>query len=589
MDWLKELFADPTTVESSLLILALVIALGLACGGVALRGVRLGVAGILFVGLAFGHFGLTPNATVLHFAREFGLVLFVFAVGLSVGPGFFNALRRDGLRLNLLAMSVVLLGVLITMLGMAVLGIAGPVAVGLFSGATTNTPSLAAAGQALRDYPPEDAAARSALAQVAPNHPLVQTTDPPNDAQREQRLAEVNKLPTMAYAVSYPGGVFGIIAAIILLRWLFRVDPVAEAERLEEQQRLAVPVLANAHVRVINPNLVGVRIAEIPAIDSLGIIVSRLMRGAEEWVADRDECVCAGDVLLAVGRLDKLQQFVRIVGERVAIDASAVHSQIRVQWMTVSRKEIAESTIGQLALTERFGVQVTRIRRSGVELPPMPGVRLHLGDEIRVVGLPQDIAKAAAQLGDSPRQLGEPEFLPVFVGIALGVIVGSIPFALPGVPGALKLGLAGGPLLVAILLSRLQRIGPVVWFLPRPANLTLRDIGIAVFLASVGLRSGDLFVDAFLQGSGMLWLAVGAAITLLPLLVVGVIAHVVAKQHYLTIAGMLAGSMTDPPALAFANSLANSEIPSVSYATVYPLTMILRVLAAQLMMIYWTG
>jgi putative transport protein len=257
--------------------------------------------------------------------------------------------------------------------------------------------------------------------------------------------------------------------------------------------------------------------------------------------------------------------------------------------MVVSRKEIAENTIRELALTQRFGVQVTRIRRSGVELPPLPGVRLHLSDEIRVVGLPAGIAKTAAELGDSPRRLGEPEFLPVFVGIALGVIVGSIPLTLPGAPGALKLGLAGGPLLVAILLSRLRRIGPVNWYLPRPANLTLRDIGIAVFLASVGLRSGDLFVDAFVHGSGIVWLAAGAAITLVPLLVVGVVAHAFAKQDYLTITGMLAGSMTDPPALAFANALAKSEIPSVSYATVYPLTMILRVIAAQLMMIYWSG
>jgi putative transport protein len=292
---------------------------------------------------------------------------------------------------------------------------------------------------------------------------------------------------------------------------------------------------------------------------------------------------------VAVGEPDDLQDFVRIVGERIFVESSSIHSQIQVQWITVSRKAIAEQIIAELALSDRFGVQLTRIRRSGVELPPMHHVRLHLGDEIRVVGMPDAIARVAAEMGDSPRQLGEPELLPVFLGIVLGVLVGSIPFPLPGTSYVVKLGLAGGPLLVAILLSRLQRIGPVVWYLPRSANLALSEIGIALFLASVGLTSGDLFVNALIQGPGLLWLAAGAMITLLPLLIIGVIARYMAKERYLAIIGMLAGSMTDPPALAFANSLANSEIPSVSYATVYPLTMIARVIAAQAMMIYLTG
>jgi putative transport protein len=393
----------------------------------------------------------------------------------------------------------------------------------------------------------------------------------------------------MAYAVSYPGGVFGIIAAILLLRWGFRIDPVAEAKALEEQHRLETPPLANLHVRVTNANLWGLQIADIPALESLGIVVSRVMRGSDESVASADMRLCSDDVLMAVGEPNKLQQFVQIVGERAEVDVSAIHSEIRVQWITVSRKEIAELTIAELALSQRFAVQLTRIRRSGIELPPLHHVRVHLGDEIRVVGMPQGIAKVAAEMGDSPRQLGEPEFLPVFLGIILGLLLGSIPFAIPGIPGAVRLGMAGGPLLVAILLSRLQRLGPVVWYLPRTANLTMRDIGIALFLASVGLRSGDLFVDAFVHGPGLWWLAAGATITIVPLLIVGFVACAVAKEHYTTILGVLAGSMTDPPALAFANALTKSEIPSVSYATVYPLTMILRILAAQLMMIYWTS
>jgi putative transport protein len=532
---------------------------------------------------------LAPNVTVLNFAREFGLVLFVFAVGLSVGPGFFNALRSHGLALNLMAVGVVALGTVITLIWMIAAAMTGPIAVGLFCGATTNTPSLAAAGQALRDYPPDESAARAALAQVIPDHPLVRANGPLSDAGSEQLLTEVTKLPAMAYAISYPGGVFGIIAAMLLLRWIFRIDPVMEAQQLEEQHRRETPPLANAHVRVTNSNLWGIAIKDLPALDSLGVVISRVLRGAEELVASPHERLCSGDVLLAVGEPERLQQFVQIVGKRISVDTAAVHSAIHVQWITVSRKQFAERTIGELAFNERFGVQLTRIRRSAVELPPLNHVRLHLGDEIRVVGLPESIAKVATEMGDSPRQLGEPEFLPVFLGIILGLLLGSIPFAIPGIPGAVKLGMAGGPLLVASVLSRLQRLGPVVWYLPRTANLTMRDIGIAVFLASVGLRSGDLFVDVFVQGPGLWWLAAGAIITLVPLLIVGFVARALAKDHYTTILGVLAGSMTDPPALAFANAFTKSEIPSVSYATVYPLTMILRILAAQLMMIYWTS
>jgi putative transport protein len=589
MDWLRELFADPTSIEASLLILSLVIALGLVLGSISIRGIRLGVAGILFAGLAFGHYGLAPNATVLGFAREFGLVLFVFAVGLSVGPGFFNALRSQGLSLNLLALGVVALGVAITATAIVVSGVAGPIAVGLFSGATTNTPSLAAAGQALRDHPPSDAQARAALAQVAPDHPLVKSEAELTPEQRAELMSEVVKLPGMAYALSYPGGVFGIIAAILLLRWMFRVDPVAEAADLEAKRRQATPPLVNMFVRVTNPNLLDNTIAEIPAIESLGVVVSRLIRGNENFVASDETKIAAGDVLLVVGRQEELSQFVKIVGEPATIDIAALPTQIQVRWLVVSRRSLARLPIEELSISRRFGVQITRVRRAGVELPPDEDLPLAMGDEIRVVGLPENIDRVAKEFGNSPRKLGEPELLPVFIAIALGVLVGSIPFTLPGIPGAVKLGIAGGPLIAAILLSRQQRIGPIVWYLPRSAILTLKDVGIAVFLAAVGLKSGDLFVDAFTQGAGVRWLITGAVITLVPLVVVGCIARLVMKEHYVNIIGLLAGSMTDPPALAFANTLTKSEMPSVAYATVYPLTMIARVIAAQLMMMYWAS
>jgi putative transport protein len=589
MDWLKQIFADPTSVESTLLILALVIALGLAIGSVSVRGVRFGVAGILFVGLAFAHFGWTPNAAVLSFSREFGLVLFVFAVGLRVGPGFFNALRRRGLALNVMASGVVLLGLLVTILSMLLIGVTGPIAVGLFSGATTNTPSLAAAGQALRDFPPASIDAQNALAQALPDHPLVRESDAISDANRSELLAEVSKLPAMAYAISYPGGVFGIIAAIIFLRWVFKVDLAAEAKAFDEQQLIETPPLTNVHIKVTNANLVGMPIAKIPAIESLGVVISRIMRGPDETVAHEQFELMTNDVLMVVGHSNKLREFATIVGEQVTVAPSSSQSQIQVRWIFVSRMDIADKTIEETSLNRRFGVQVTRIRRSGVELPPLRNMHLHLGDEVRVVGPPRNIAQVASALGDSRKRLDEPELLPIFVGITLGIIVGSIPFSIPGFTGNIKLGLAGGPLIVAILLSRIHRIGPLVWYVPRSANLALRDIGIAVFLASVGLKSGDMLVDALTHGSGLLWLAIGSLITFVPLIIVATIAYYFVHEQYLTIIGMLAGSMTDPPALAFANSMTGSEIPNIAYATVYPLTMILRIISAQLLVTYWAS
>ena len=575
-------------MELSLLIISVVVALGLALGSITYRGVSIGVAGILFSGLLFAQFGFQLNGAVLSFAREFGLVLFVFAVGLSIGPGFFNALYRQGLGLNCLALGVVALGVCTTIVWIAVAGFSAPIAVGLFCGATTNTPSLAAAGQALRDRPPSDDDARAALAQVVPDHPLVQIQGPLSADDRQRLLGEVAKLPGMAYAVCYPGGVFGILTAILFLRWAFRVDPIAEAAELERLNR-GSSTLERVHIRITNPNLAGVRIEDIPALQDLEIVISRVTRGVDEFVAAPHDSLAVGDILSAVGSPERLPQLVMILGERVTANASAIPSKIQVQWATVSRKEIVGRTIEELAFSERFGVQLTRIRRAQVELPPLHNVKLSLGDEVHLVGLPESVAKAARELGDSIRKLNEPEVMPIFVAIALGVLVGSIPFTLPNMPGAVKLGMAGGPLVVSILLGRFQRIGPIVWYLPRSANLVLKELGIALFLASVGLMSGDLFVDAFIHGNGLRWLAAGFVTTVVPLLVVGFIARLIAKQHFLTIVGMLAGSMTDPPALAFVNAMGKSEIPSVAYATVYPLTMILRIVAAQLLISYWTG
>jgi putative transport protein len=450
---------------------------------------------------------------------------------------------------------------------------------------------LAAAGQALRDHPPTADRAQRALSQALGSSapPTAAATDPNAEANVAALQAELVKLPGMSYAVSYPGGVFGIISAMLLLRWWLGIDPVAEARELERQLAPQQPSLERLNIRLTNPNLEGVRIRNLPAIGPLQVFISRVLRGSDEFLAQPELELALGDVLAVVGRRENLEQFCRIVGSWSEVDPLKVPSPIQYRWVTVSRNAVVGVSMEELALGQRFGVQVTRVRRAETELPPLADMTLSLGDQVRVVGLPENIARVATELGDSVAQLGEPELVPVFVGIALGVLAGTLPLSLPGVPTMVKLGLAGGPLLLAILLSRIQRVGPLVWYLPPSASAMLKELGIAIFLASVGLKSGDRFLETFLHGSGMLWVLIGLVVTLVPLLITAAVARLVLRLPYAMIAGVLAGSMTDPPALAFAHSLTKSEIASVAYATVYPLSMMLRVITAQLLMLWWTG
>jgi putative transport protein len=370
---------------------------------------------------------------------------------------------------------------------------------------------------------------------------------------------------------------------------MFNVDPVEESKELERQLANQNPALQRISVRLTNPNLMHVEIGHLPAFEALQVFVSRVLRGNEEFVAQPNFELQLGDILSVVGKHENLQQFCAIVGEQTEIDPVQIPSPIQYRWVTVSRRKSVGISMEKLQLGAKFGVQVTRIRRAETEMPPLADVTLSLGDQIRVVGLPENITRVAHELGDSVKELREPQLAPVFVGIALGVLVGTLPLSFPGIPALVKLGLAGGPLLIAISLSHIKRIGSMVWYLPHSANQMLKELGIAMFLASVGLKSGDRFIATFLNGSGFMWMLLGAVLTLVPLLLIGLIARFFLKERFAVIVGVLAGSMTDPPALAFANAITKSEVASVSYATVYPLSMMLRVISAQLLMMWWAS
>ncbi len=558
MDWLITLFQSPDSVAHTVLVISIVAALGLAFGSIRVFGISLGIGGVLFSGLLFGHFKITINHEIMEFVREFGLILFVYSIGLQVGPGFFASLRRQGMKLNIMAAGIVIMGVIITVLLNYFSGIPREIAVGLFSGATTNTPSLAASQQALKD--------------LWAGNPNAQ---------------EIAKLPGLGYAVAYPFGIIGIILTMILVRFLFKIDPLHEADEFKQLQSKSASLLAVYNIEVKNPNLEGLIIEKIPSLEDSSVVISRILHEGKVEVAQPDTVIHIGDILLAVGPREDLDEIKLVVGELSKVDLKALPSSIITKRILVTKKSILGKTIDELECLDKYDVNITRISRADIEFSPNADFTFQFGDTVLAVGLEENIKKVAAELGNSLRQLNHPEIIPVLVGIALGVILGSYPMYFPGMPAPVKLGLAGGPLVVAILLSRLGRIGPLVWYMPISANFMLRELGIVLFLTCVGLMSGDKFVATLVQGSGLYWMACAALITFVPILIIALIARFFFKTNYLTICGLVAGSMTDPPALAFATGIVpHSDAPNISYATVYPLVMLLRVLSAQIMVLF---
>jgi putative transport protein len=581
MRWYEQLITG-TSVAGVLTGLSVAVAAGLALGSVKVKGLSLGVTGVLFTGIVlsdvlWGHAVLARMMSrhalgggaetaslaaveqgrreMLELLREIGLVLFVYSIGLQVGPGFSASLRAQGKKWNGLAVGLVVMNVIAALAVHRWCGIDRVATVGLLSGAVTNTPGLAAAEQALRDIPGLGA--------------------------RERGLAAVG------CAVAYPFGVIGAILTLVLVRAAFRVDPRREAALFRDATR-GRQSIGNIDLRVANPALAGQRVGSLSHLLGAPVVVSRLMRQGQVEPPSADTLLEAGDLIHAVGEDGDLERLAILSGERSDVDVRGVAGRLGVRRLVVTRSEAVGRTLGALELSTRHGINVTRVLRAGFELVPSAGFELHFGDTLVVVGENEHLAEVEVLVGNSVGELEHAQLVPVFLGIAAGVLVGSIPIAVGGLPAPLRLGLAGGPLLVALLASHLGRLGRVSFYLPNSANLMLRDFGIVLFLGSVGLLSGERFVETLLHGQGARWMLVGAVMTLAPLLVIEVIARLALKMDYTAICGVVAGGMTSPPVLAFADQAAG-DAAAVAYGAVYPLTMILRVVSAQLLVILWVG
>lgn len=542
-------------------ILALVAVVGLFIGNVKFRGVGLGIGGVLFGGIIVGHFvsqaGMTLSSDMLHVIQEFGLILFVYTIGIQVGPGFFASLRVSGLRLNLFAVLIVIIGGLVTAILHKLFDIPLPVVLGIFSGAVTNTPALGAGQQILRDL--------------------------------GTPMAMVDQMG-MSYAMAYPFGICGILFTMWMLRVIFRVNVETEAQQHESTRTNGGALIRTINIRVENPNLHNLAIKDVPILNGDKVICSRLKREETLKVPSPETVIQLGDLLHLVGQPADLHNAQLVIGQEVDTSLSTKGTDLRVERVVVTNENVLGKRIRDLHFKERYDVVISRLNRAGVELVASSDISLQFGDILNLVGRPSAIDAVANVLGNAQQKLQQVQMLPVFIGIGLGVLLGSIPVFVPGFPAALKLGLAGGPLIMALILGRIGSIGKLYWFMPPSANLALRELGIVLFLSVVGLKSGGDFIHTLVDGEGLSWIGYGALITAVPLITVGILARMLAKMNYLTMCGMLAGSMTDPPALAFANNLhPTSGAAALSYATVYPLVMFLRIITPQLLaVLFWS-
>ena len=547
MNWLTELPATQPTAWAVLVLMIVAVA-GFMLAQIKIKGIGLGVTGVLFAGIIAGHFGLHIDEEILEFVRDFGLVLFVFTIGLQLGPGFFAAFRKQGLVLNFLSLAIVLLGAGVTIGAGRLLNVNSFASLGLFSGATTNTPSLGATQLMLKTM--------------------------------GGNFGRNVDAPALAYAVAYPGAVAGIIGVILFLRFVCggkSRQPQTPQKEPEHVDRISL--------LVENSTGENMSIGDIHA--RYGVVISRIKKNGsgEIQTAEEHMPLHKGDVVLAVGTRAALQKFREATGCESEISLLHAPGKIISQRMVVTRPEVLGKTLKELKFSERFGIIVTRVARGDVEMTAMNDLQLHFGDILQVVGTEQALADAAKLLGDRIHAVHETNFMPIFVGIALGVLVGAIPIIVPSVPVPVHMGMAGGPLIMAIILSRIGRIGPLVWYMPASANIAFRELGITLFLACVGLKAGGNFFETVFTNIGLHWFLAGLAITIIPLLLVALFARFVLRLDVSAVNGVLAGSMTDPPALAFAHSMSASDAPLVAYAAVYPLTMLLRIFTAQVLVV----
>ncbi|MBQ4345496.1 MAG: putative transporter [Muribaculaceae bacterium] len=547
MEWIENLLCPTNnpSLANTLVLYSFVVALGVYLGKMKLFGVSLGVTFVLFVGILMGHFGYTVDHDVLHFVREFGLILFIFSIGLQVGPGFFASFKKGGMTLNGLAVLGIVLNVLIVLTIFFIEAGETPIEalVGVMSGAITNTPGLAAAQQ---------------------------STSP----EQADTMA-------MGYAAAYPLGVVGIILSMLIIKAIFRIKVDKEIKEIEDEQENSQLKPHIVTFQITNNLIVGKTLKELHDIIQCNFVVSRLMHEDGKVIIPKAETsLQLGDKLYIVMSAQDEERLKAVLGPEIEMNWNAQQSPVVSRRILVTRSEYNGAAIGSLRLRMGYKLNATRVNRAGVDLLASPNLRLQMGDRITVVGNPEDIERLATKLGNSMKRLNEPNLITIFVGILFGIILGSI-----NVGFGMKLGLAGGPLVVAILLSRFGYKFKLITYTSSSASLLMRELGICLFLASVGISSGAGFADTVFNTTGMWWVVWGFMITVIPLIIVGTIARACFKINFLTIMGLMSGGCTDPPALAYANNSTGNDAPAVAYSTVYPLTMFLRVVAAQVLVL----
>lgn len=559
MNWLQDLLTNPNSIAHIVALYAFVIAPGVLLGKIKFFGISLGVTFVLFVGILAGHFGFTGNPAILSFVQDFGLILFVFCIGLQVGPSFFSSFKRGGITLNLLAVGIVFLNIAVALiLYFALQGrVDIPMMVGILCGAVTNTPGLGAANEAL------------------------------------QQLHYQGPEIAMGYACAYPLGVMGIILSMIIIRYICRVDVQRDSDEIQKEEE------ANPHMKpytislkVQNEALSGKTLSQVQNFLARDFVCTRIIQDGHMITPNANTVLRLGDRMFLVCAEDDSEAIMAFIGPKIEQDWDATNQQDKPmvsRRILVTQPNINGKTLGELHFSSMYGVNVTRVNRSGMDLFAARQLRLQVGDRVMVVG-PQDaIERVANLLGNQLRRLDHPNIVTIFVGILCGILFGSLPIAIPGMPTPVKLGLAGGPLIISILIGRFGHKVKLVTYTTMSANLMLREVGLVLFLASVGIKAGENFVQMVVEGDGVLYVGLGFLITFIPLVITGIVARWHHRVNYFTLMGLIAGSNTDPPALAYANQIAGNDAPAVGYSTVYPLTMFLRILTAQLLVLLMAG
>lgn len=561
MDWLINLFTTTDSVAHIVLLYAIVIAVGVYLGKIKIGGISIGVTFVLFAGIAAGHIGFTAPTNILSFLQEFGLILFVFMIGLQVGPGFLESFRKGGITLNLLLTVMVVLNVIVMFACYYIFFDTSdpknlPMMVGTLYGAVTNTPGLGAANETLYS------------------------------------IFDKGEVPQIAsgYACAYPLGVLGIIGATIAIKYIFGIKLEKEEEELAKEEEDNDDVKPHfMDLEVTNLYLEGKTLAQVHNFLNRDFVCSRILHDGHVSIPNGSTIFHIGDKLFVVCAENDAEAIIAFIGPTINVDWKKQDEPMVSKRILVTRSSINGKTLGQMHFSSAYGVNVTRVTRQGMDLFAIPSLSLQVGDRIMVVGPEDAVNRVAAVMGNSIKRLDAPNIATIFVGVFIGILFGSIPVAIPGIPVPIKLGIAGGPLIIAILIGRYGYKVHLVTYTTTSANMMLREIGLMLFLASVGIKAGDGFLETVIQGDGVKYVYTGFLITIIPILIIGIIARKKYKFNYFTIMGMIAGTYTDPPALAYANSICSKEAPSIGYSTVYPLSMFLRIFTAQIIVLFFCG